>query len=328
MLDMETDYSVNFKDAIKMFLVVFLLSFLRHVMSEDLKDLTTYPMDFYCGRRYGLNNIYQFVVQFESDNFFNLPDYACNLTFTESNDRELRMAVRVVEYEEITDCSQRLVLNDFSSRREYIICSALDEYNQPGQHYVYQTWTNSLLLSYIYGRRYAQGSFKVVVTLFHEGSCGGDEVRCSNGYCIKHSIYCNGHNPCGNDSEKCGDRVTSAPNNVTNIILGVLIPVGLLTILGAISYGYCCRNRRCRNPEGSESQTSRFWFNAFTSRGTTESDGVTNPGANFDDPPDYDSLHPPPPAPTEETPPAYNEVITDTVKYKVNDNTHDIICYV
>ena len=60
------------------------------------------------------------MVQFESDNFFNLPDYACNLTFTESNDRELRMAVRVVEYEEITDCSQRLVLNDFSSSMQHI----------------------------------------------------------------------------------------------------------------------------------------------------------------------------------------------------------------
>ena len=75
-------------------------------------------------------------------------------------------------------------------------------------------------------------------------------------------------------------------------------------------------------------QTSRFWFNAFTSRGTTESEGVTNEGANFDEPPDYDSLSPPPPASTVECPPAYNEVIKDTVKYKVNDNTPDTIVFV
>ena len=75
-------------------------------------------------------------------------------------------------------------------------------------------------------------------------------------------------------------------------------------------------------------QTSRSWFNPFTSRGSSGSYGVTNPGANFDDPPDYDSLHPQQPTPTIETPPAYNEVIKDTVKYKVNDNTHDVICYV
>ena len=79
-------------------------------------------------------------------------------------------------------------------------------------------------------------------------------MRCSNGYCIKHTIYCNGHHPCGDESKGCGDRVTSKPNYATNIILAVLIPVGLLSILAALLYGYCCRNRRCRSSEGSESQ--------------------------------------------------------------------------
>ena len=86
------------------------------------------------------------------------------------------------------------------------------------------------------------------------GQCGGDEVRCSNGYCIKHTIYCNGHNPCGNDSESCGDRTISEPYSTTSIILSVLIPVGLLVVGGAIAWGFFCRNKRCRNSEGSESQ--------------------------------------------------------------------------
>lgn len=325
----KSDYCVNFKDSINMFTVVFSMSFLRHVMSEDFKDLTTYPMDHYCGGRLGLDNVYQFVVQFESDNIV-LPEYVCNLTFTQSNNRELRMAVRVVNYmnEGISDCSQRLVLHDFSTRRNYIICSALDDYKLSGHHYVYLTWTNSLLLKYVYGSKRPQGSFKIVVTLFHEGQCGSDEVRCSNGYCIKHTIYCNGHSPCGDESESCGDKINSEPNSATSIILSVLIPVGLLAFVGAVLYGYCCRNTRCRNSEGSESQTSRFWFNAFTSRGATESEGVTNEGANFDEPPDYDSLSPSPPASTVECPPPYNEVIKDTVKYKVNDNTPDTIVFV
>lgn len=284
-------------------------------------------MDYYCGKRLTLNNVYQFVVQFEPGNIV-VPDYACNVTFTESNDMELRMAVRVVHYESVYGCSQRLVLHDFSSQKDYIICSNLDEYKHPGNHYIYQTWANSLRFNYIYGSIYPLASFKVVVTLFHEGHCGGDEVRCSNGICIKQSIYCNRHNPCGNGSDSCGDKLTSKPNSATNIVLSVLIPVGLLAIIGASVYVYCCRNRRCRNISGSESQTPRFWFNAFTSRENTEPDGVTNQGANFDDPPDYNSLHQPPPTSTTETPPAYNEVIKDTVKYKVNDNTHDVICYV
>ena len=37
----KSDYCVNFKDSINMFTVVFSMSFLRHVMSEDFKDLTT-----------------------------------------------------------------------------------------------------------------------------------------------------------------------------------------------------------------------------------------------------------------------------------------------
>ena len=45
---MDMDYSVNnFKDAVKMFSVVFSLSFLRHVMSEDFKDLTTCKISYF-----------------------------------------------------------------------------------------------------------------------------------------------------------------------------------------------------------------------------------------------------------------------------------------
>ena len=81
-------------------------------------------------------------------------------------------------------------------------------------------------------------------------------MRCSNGYCINHAIYCNRHNPCGNESDSCGDRVTSKPNSATNIVLSVLIPAGLLAIIGASVYVYRCRNGRCRHSEGSESQVS------------------------------------------------------------------------
>ena len=54
--------------------------------------------------------------------------------------------------------------------------------------------------------------------------------------------------------------MTSRPNYATNIILAVLIPVGLLSILAALLYGYCCRNRRCRSSEGSESQVHAQLF--------------------------------------------------------------------
>ena len=47
MVNMETDHSVNFADAVKVFSVVFSLNFLRHVMSEDLKDLTTCKISFF-----------------------------------------------------------------------------------------------------------------------------------------------------------------------------------------------------------------------------------------------------------------------------------------
>ena len=63
----------------------------------------------------------------------------------------------------------------------------------------------------------------------------------------------------------------------------------------------------------------------FTSRGTTTSAGETNEGANFDDePPSYDSLEQnteqPPPG-TADSPPVYDDVIHNTVKYKVSDGT-------
>ena len=77
-------------------------------------------MDYYCGKRLTFNNVYQFVVQFEPGNIV-VPDYACNVTFTEFDDLELRMAVRVVLYENFYGCSQRLVLHDFSSSKKYIL---------------------------------------------------------------------------------------------------------------------------------------------------------------------------------------------------------------
>ena len=103
--------------------------------------------------------------------------------------------------------------------------------------------------------------FKIKLLLlfyFITGKCRGDEIRCSNGYCIKHSIFCNGHRPCGNVTDSCGDRTIPQPYSATNIVLAVLIPLALLTIVGASLYVYCCRNRRCRGSDSSNSWVRLF----------------------------------------------------------------------
>lgn len=308
-----SDWCVHFSDT----LILLVVSFSPVLLHEEFGDISTYRMDYYCGATLDLFDRYQFVVEFEPDNVV-LPEYSCDLRFFTRNPG-FQMSVRVVAFERGVDCERRLELQETAngSPSTHIICS--DNTQMAGPQ-VFFSKSSELIFKYYYGGPRPGGSFQVVVTLFHKGQCTSDEVRCSNGHCILHELYCNTHKSCGDESESCGDKITSDSNSVTSVILAIVVTVLVLMVVGITLFFCCCRESNCRCRNTATQQTSRFWFEAFTSIGTTEPTGVTNEGANFDDPPDYDTLDPPTSMPLE-CPPSYNDVIHDTIKYKVSDQT-------
>ncbi|KAK6174678.1 hypothetical protein SNE40_017911 [Patella caerulea] len=70
---------------------------------------------------------------------------------------------------------------------------------------------------------FGQG-FEILVTSFHNGTCGKDEYSCDNKRCISDTLVCNGYDNCGDYSDWCG---LSAP-----VIGGIVIAcfVALLTL--------------------------------------------------------------------------------------------------
>lgn len=318
---------LNIVESLKMFAAVFAALFLHRVASQSYKALDSFSMEYYCGLTLNLveSSHYQVEIEFQQGNVVIHGD-SCNFTLIARNHK---MAARVAYFDPSYgyDCRNRLEIYDPVNiqNEETVIC--------PGTLLPYTdtySYSGLLILRYMYfhlDEKWTGTFFRVVVTIFHTGLCSSDEVKCSNGRCINHVIYCNGHDPCGDGSANCGDEKKpefTEHSSVTSVIVAIVVTVLVLVILGGTIYGCCCR---MRNAGSSGAQTpSRFWFDVFTSRGTTTSMGETNEGANFDDePPSYDSLEQSPgqspDTGTTDTPPVYDDVIHNTVKYKVTDGT-------
>ncbi|KAK3088718.1 hypothetical protein FSP39_022962 [Pinctada imbricata] len=69
-----------------------------------------------------------------------------------------------------------------------------------------------------------EDGFEVLLTTFHEGPCGEEEFRCTNGRCINERLTCDGMNNCGDHSDEC--------NLSPSVVLGIVSSVILITILG------------------------------------------------------------------------------------------------
>lgn len=314
-------FRLHIVESLKSLFVIVTSLCLQHAFSEDFLNMDTYDMDYYCGQTLDLEDsgLFQVQIRFRPDNVV-LTGGSCNFTLSTWY---YKMAVRPVYFEDNgVDCDRRLEMYHISPSE------SPKENKTPIRTYCYGSLLNSevffvdkglLLLKYFYGAQSPEGSFRIIVTLYQTGACLSDEVRCTNGHCIKSSIYCNGHKPCGDDEEegRCFDKTEPENQSITSIVLAIVVTVLVLVILGGTLYGCCCRNSRFRNADSSGIQgPSRFWHDIFTSRGTTPANGETNEGADFnDEPPDYNSLD------LTNNPPAYDDVIQDAVKYKVNEQT-------
>jgi hypothetical protein len=74
------------------------------------------------------------------------------------------------------------------------------------------------------------------------GNCGSNEFRCSNGFCIKENLVCNGYNNCGDRSDQVACAVAGlGVGIIVVIVFGCL--VGFLCIPIALIY-FVCRPRR------------------------------------------------------------------------------------
>lgn len=80
------------------------------------------------------------------------------------------------------------------------------------------------------------------ISFYITGNCGSNEFRCSNGFCIKKSLVCNGYNNCGDRSDQVACAVARLGDGIiVAIVLGCL--VGFVCIPLALIY-FVCRPRR------------------------------------------------------------------------------------